>query len=72
MKRRLLLVSALVLSLIALLSIGQETPSDDPAQSPAEPPATTAEEPPDTTPLETFEPTEKLSADSAVSFPVDI
>ncbi len=32
-------------------------------------PETPAQDP---EPLETFEPTEKLSADSAVSFPVDI
>ena len=67
MKRRLLLISTLVLVLIALLSIGQETPGNDPDQ-PAEKPPAAAAEPPDTTPLAG----EKLSADSAVSFPVDI
>ncbi len=66
MKRRLLLISTLVLSLIAILSIGPETPGQ------AEPPAPPAAEPVDTAPLETFEPTEKLPADSAISFPVDI
>ncbi len=71
MKRRLLLISTLALFLIALVSIGPDAPADDPGQPPEEPPAAAAE-PEDTTPLETFEPTEKLSAESAVSFPVDI
>ncbi len=71
MKRKLLLASVLALSLLALLSIGPDAPADDPGQPPEEPPAA-ATEPPDTTPLETFEPTEKLAAESAVSFPVDI
>ncbi len=72
MKRKLLLTSAFALFLIALLSIGPETPAADPGQPPGEPPAAAAEPPGDGEPLETFEPTEKLSADSAVSFPVDI
>ncbi len=71
MKRKLLLISALAMLLIAFLSIGPDAPGQ--AGEPP-PPATEAPaaEPPDTTPLETFEPTEKLPADSAISFPVDI
>ncbi len=71
MKRIFLGLSFFALILV-LLSIGPETPADDPGQPPAEPPAPPAAEPVDTAPLETFEPTEKLPADSAISFPVDI
>ncbi len=69
---------SLTLVILALISIGPDTPADDPGQAAQEPPATTeapeaeAGEPLAGEPLETFEPTEKLSADSAVSFPVDI
>ena len=68
MRRRLLIASVLAISLLALAAIGPDTPADDPGQ---EPPAE-AETSESSEPLETFEPTEKLSADSAVSFPVDI
>ncbi len=81
MKKKLWIVSILIISFLALLAIGPDTPADDPGQAAQEPPT----EAPDTEageplageplagePLETFEPTEKLSADSAVSFPVDI
>ena len=52
-------VSLLALSLLALALTGPEVPAQDPPSAESEP-------------LEAFEPTEKLSADSAVSFPVDI
>ncbi len=75
MKRKLLFASVLALSLLGLISIGPDTPAADPGQTAEEPqPAETPEsmEGPAIEPLDTFEPTEKLSADSAVSFPVDI
>ena len=73
MKRKLLIVSILALSLLALLSIGPDTPADDPGPAAQEAPASEAPEAaPSGEPLETFEPTEKLAAESAVSFPVDI
>ncbi len=82
MKRKLLIVSVLALSVLTFALIGPDAPADDPGQAAPEPqPAETetpedgeplAAEPLASEPLETFEPTEKLSADSAVSFPVDI
>ncbi len=76
MKRKLLFASVLALSLLGLISIGPDTPAADPGQAAEEPQAAEeapeSMEGPDSEPLDTFEPTEKLSADSAVSFPVDI
>ncbi len=60
------------LLILALASIGPDTPADDPGQAAQEPPAPAGTPEAEDEPLETFEPTEKLSADSAVSFPVDI
>ena len=51
-----------VLLILGLASLGPDTPADDPAPQTGE----SSEE------LETFVPTEKLTADSVVSFPVDI
>ncbi len=59
------------LLILALVSIGPDTPADDPSQTSQEPESSSAATD-DDEPLETFEPTEKLSAESAVSFPVDI
>ncbi len=56
-----------LLLILTLVSIGPETPADDPAPAPQ-----TGEEPTAGEPPETFVPSEKLPADSAVSFPVDI
>ncbi len=73
MRRRLLIASILGLSVLAFALIGGPQAAQEPpaaAPEPAEEPA--LEGPPGGEPLETFEPTEKLSADSAVSFPVDI
>jgi hypothetical protein len=79
MKKRLLIASLLALSLLALALSGPQTPAQDPAsaEAAAEAAAAEPEAPPDTEPLageplEAFEPTEKLAAESAVSFPVDI
>ena len=81
MKNRLWMASALALAILAFALITPDAPADDPSQGQepesaatatpesSEPPAS---EPPPDEPLETFEPTEKLSAESAVSFPVDI
>ena len=53
-----------LLLVLALAAFGPDTPADDPAQTAGEAPA---EEAP-----EDFVPSEKLPADSAISFPVDI
>ena len=50
-----------VLLILGLASLGPDTPADDPQTS-----GESSEE------LETFVPSEKLTADSIVSFPVDI
>ena len=59
--KRLFIASLFVLLLLALVLASPDTPAQDPAgdEAPAEP-------------LETFVPSEKLPADSEISFPVDI
>ncbi len=54
-------IFSLLLLLLALALLGPATPAQDPAGQDA-----------DEQELETFVPSEKLPADSAVSFPVDI
>ncbi len=71
MKRKLLIASVLVLSILAIFSFGPDAPGQAAQEPPVE--ATgAAGEPLAGEPLETFEPTEKLPADTAISFPVDI
>lgn len=61
----LFLVLLLVLALLGLNTTAQDTAGQDTAGS-GSAPAETEEE------LESFVPTEKLPADTAISFPVDI
>ena len=84
MQKKLLYLS--ILAVLALVLIGPEAPADDPAQEPEaaaeqgsatpDPAAAASEAAADATDgaqaLETFIPSEKLPADSAISFPVDI
>ncbi|MCP3959313.1 MAG: hypothetical protein GY719_15790 [bacterium] len=76
------LLSLLFLLLIAgLAALGPDTPAQDPVpEAETETPRAAAAEPPEEPAvedltqeeLETFVPTEKLTADSVISFPVDI
>lgn len=78
--RKPLLGLTFLLLILGLVLVSPDTPADDPQETTptetpeaAEPPAEEPlEGPPGGEPLDTFEPTEKLTADSAVSFPVDI
>ncbi len=77
MRKKLLIVLALALSILALVLIGPDTPGQNPQEGSEAIGENTAGE--NTAgennaggPLETFEPTEKLPADSAISYPVDI
>ncbi len=71
--KRLLLPIFFALFVFALLLIGPETPAEDPEQDTSSIPVEEAPRPPaGDEDLETFVPTEKLTADSAISFPVDI
>lgn len=79
MKKTWLVLLALTLA-AAIAVASPDAPAQDPASpEPAaaatpEPPATETQETPseETEPLETFVPSEKLPADSAIAFPVDI
>ena len=79
MPKTLWLPIVTLITVAALAWISPEVPAQDPAP-PSEPPAEsspTAEDPPTEetssgSELETFVPSEKLPADSAISFPVDI
>ncbi len=73
--KKLFLPLVFALFVLALFLIGPETPAEDPAQDAPPAPVEEAPEPPaeaEAEDLETFVPTEKLTADSAISFPVDI
>jgi len=71
--KKLLFPIFFTLFVFALLLIGPETPAEDPAQDGLTTPVEEPLEPPfESEDLETFVPTEKLTADSAISFPVDI
>jgi hypothetical protein len=66
------LVRALVLGLLgaaAIATAGDQAKPAPPAATPAAPAATPQSPPP---PLEEFVPSEKVKADEAVAFPVDI
>lgn len=67
--KKLLFPSSLALLIAGLFFFGPETPAEDPRQ---EPPPETEELPASNESLDTFVPTEQLTADSAISFPVDI
>ncbi|MEM7353156.1 MAG: hypothetical protein AAF657_20345 [Acidobacteriota bacterium] len=85
--KKLIIPILSALLLLAFAWIGPDAPADDPAQegetpqASSEPPAEASEEADDpeadeeiepAKALETFVPTEKLPADSAISFPTDI
>jgi len=78
MKTFAALAVVVVVSVWAVVSLAQENaaPPTPPAPAPASPPAAGAEAPPAKPPPagsdDEFIPTEELSADEAVTFPVDI
>lgn len=77
MKNKIALSTLFLLLILVLAAIGPTTPAETPgqeggAQPPVEGPDRSASETATGEALETFVPTEKLPADSAISFPVDI
>jgi hypothetical protein len=69
-----ILVRSLLLGLAALAAIASagDQATSEPPPAPAEPGATAAPAPPPAGDIEDFVPSEKVSADDAVAFPVDI
>ena len=63
--KKLFVLLRLCLLITALAMVGPAAPADDPAAGDQEEEASEES-------LESFTPTEKLPADSAISFPVDI
>ena len=69
-----------ILLILTLALVGPEAPADDPTPAEGAPQTSEAQPageppsggPPAGGPAETFVPSEKLPADSAISFPVDI
>ena len=70
--KRMLPRLLLILLLAGLVGVAVSQPGDEPPPAPEQVPEPSEADEVDETPLETFVPSEKLPADSAVAFPVDI